>query len=141
MQLGEQLRQPLWFFSLPEKSIEVNKDLDIKIIESTDYLMVSNDSYTQGNSQDDGVYVVLKSEKECHVFPMRQRRNGIKRLFLQQQFYGQGFDSESILKEGLAIGKYKLGIIEVKNGQKSIKFTNKTFEIQQSLKWNEVSRL
>ena len=31
MQLGEQLRQPLWFFSLPEKSIEVNNDLDIKI--------------------------------------------------------------------------------------------------------------
>jgi hypothetical protein len=110
------------------------QDLDIKITETSDYLMVSNDNYTQGNSQDDGVYIVLKSEKECHAFPMRQRRNGIKRLFLQRQFFGQGFDSEPILKKGLAIGKYKLGIIEVKNGQKSVKFTSKTFEIQQSLK-------
>jgi hypothetical protein len=110
------------------------KELLLNITENEEYLSVNNDIYVQGNQQDDGVYIVLKSEKECHVFPMRQRRNGVQTLFLTQNLYKKGFDSEPILKKALALGKYKLGLIEIKNGQKNILFTDRIFEIKQSLK-------
>ncbi len=110
------------------------ENLTLKSQESGDYLTFTSDSFEQGKSQDDGVYIVLKSQKETHVFPVRQHRNGIKFFIFTQQYYAKGFESVSILKQALAIGKYRLGVLVVNGKEKIIRFTNQVVTIEKSLK-------
>jgi hypothetical protein len=90
-------------------------------------------------SADNGLYLVLKNDKNTYVLPtilsVNGKKNKLKMAFSQSfQVLGHGFESPNF---GVVDGKYKLGVIKIENEQKSFIYSTQVIDIQGVRRDNE----
>jgi hypothetical protein len=90
-------------------------------------------------SADNGLYLVLKSDKKTYILPTNLniigKKNQFKMAFnLSFQVMGHGFESPNF---GVVDGKYQLGVIKVENQKKSMMYATQIVDIKGVTKENE----
>ena len=120
------------------KTITPADTLSLTTTDDNGYVRFGSDTFVQGPQLDDGAYIVLKSDRETHLFPAQQRRNGLRRFITTQNYYCAGFDTAPILKKGLSVGLYKVFLVEINNQKSIIKATNQTVVVESSFKKNNI---
>ncbi|WP_149241079.1 hypothetical protein [Dyadobacter sp. 32] len=77
---------------------EVRGKTEVKISSDPGSLVVNIPGLQRSKGKDDGIYVILKSDKETHIFPTRHGRRAAHRMLLSGQYYYPGATSEIISK-------------------------------------------
>ena len=108
--------------------------IKLKISTANGYVTFGNDEFAQGSQRDDGAYIVLKSDRETHLFPAQQHRSSLRRFVTSGRYFNTGFDTAPILKKGLSIGLYQVYLVAVNNHQPEIYPTNATVLVEDSFK-------
>jgi hypothetical protein len=108
--------------------------IPLEISEDKDNIRFVNQDFVIGNQQDDGVYILLKNEKEAHLFRTKQKRRSLKGFLTTQQYYANGFESASVLKKALSKGTYRVACVILDGSQKRVFYTGQSIEIAESFK-------
>ena len=136
------------YYKIPESSItpieskliglqvvvSSNDTVKLKTSTANGYVTFSDDKFVQGPQRDDGAYVVLKSDRETHLFPAQQHRSSLRRFITSGRYFNDGFDTAPILKKGLSVGMYQVFLVAINNHQSKIYPTNATVRVAESYK-------
>ena len=97
---------------------EIKGQIKVDVTNDPGSLVVNVPDLQRSFGKDDGIYIILNSDTERHIFPTRHGRRAIHRMLLSGQYYYPGATSEVISKAYL---KSKILNIQigVKEGNKS----------------------
>ncbi len=99
-----------------------------------EFMSASNDTFQAGPGLDDGAYLLLKSERETHLFATRPRRNGPRSLLRTGRLYAPGFASFAVLKPSLSPGTYRVGWLVMEGQRQRVGYTPQRVVVEKSLK-------
>ena len=99
-----------------------------------EFLVAENEAFVAGPRRDDGAYLLLKSDRETHLFNTHPHRSGRRRLLTTGRLYRPGFTSFRVLKASLAPGTYRVGWLVVEGDRKRFGYTGQTIRVEKSLK-------
>ena len=89
------------------------------------YYLLQNDNFETGNPLETATNLILKSDKDTYLLPIRRRRNrGKKDMLLHQNYFEKGFSVE-ILKNTFHPATYSLGLLSSQHGKTTIQFIQK----------------
>ena len=89
----------------------------VEITDSPESLVINVLDLKRSMGKNDGLYVILKSATETHVFPTRHNRRAVHRMLLSGQYYYPGATSEVISKVYLKSRPMdiEIGVVEGSN--------------------------
>ena len=88
------------------------------VVRATDFIVVGVEAPDIRCSHDDGLYLIIHSDDEMHMLPMRMRRNSFLCFLRTGQYYAGYCESMAMLRQYLSKNKkYKLtlGVIDGQN--------------------------
>jgi hypothetical protein len=95
---------------------DVKGEAKISVTEEMGNLKIYVNDIARGAAKDDGIYVILRSATETHIFPAKSNRRSLRKMLTSGSYYYPGANSEQISKAYLKSPslKVEIGVIDGK---------------------------
>jgi hypothetical protein len=92
------------------KTAEVKGEAKVVVQEVEGSMTIYVNDIRRGMGKDDGVYVILSSPTETHIFPTKSERRSLRQMLMSGSYYYPGANSEQISKAYLKSPSVKVEI-------------------------------
>jgi hypothetical protein len=98
--------------------------LPLKIEQRKDRFIIVNETLSVENPLSVGLNIVLKSNKNTYLLPLRRQRNrGRKDMLFHGNYFWKGFETD-ILKNTFLPDDYTIGLLRIENGKYNIEYSD-----------------